>query len=52
MDTPSVKAIPSPFKLPALNLIYILSIASPNILVKDLSILEKTKGQKDQSRYI
>jgi hypothetical protein len=41
---PSAKATPSPFKPLALNLVYILLIASLNILVKDLSILGKTKG--------
>jgi hypothetical protein len=44
MDILSTKATFSPFKPPALNLIYILLIVSLNILVKDLSIPEKTKG--------
>ena len=41
---PSAKAILSPFEPPALNLVYILSIASLNILIKDPSILGKIKG--------
>jgi hypothetical protein len=44
MDILFTKAIFSPFKPLALNLVYISLIVSLNILVKDLSILKKTKG--------
>jgi hypothetical protein len=41
---PSIKVILNPFKPLALNLVYISLMASLNILIKDLSILRKTKG--------